>query len=75
MTGRRYPKGSRCPETGKFQFTRVGAELALANIAENVPRDPDYREQRAYPCGFCGAWHLTHKPDKFAAQAESAVML
>lgn len=72
MSRRRYAKDAKCPTTGKRQYTERGAQLALAHIDANVPRPDDYKETRHYTCEFCGAHHLTHKPDNRLIQREVA---
>lgn len=49
----------RCNSTGKVRHRdRIAALLVMAT-SDNARR-PE-REQRAYRCPFCRAWHLTSK--------------
>jgi hypothetical protein len=48
-----------CPRTGKTQYDRLGAQMALLRIKSNKQRAKRRKvEQRSYVCD-CGYYHLT----------------
>lgn len=55
-----------CGEKRKYR-SRMAAESALSVARSQWRRDPSRAERppaRIYLCPICGAWHLTHSPEK-----------
>jgi hypothetical protein len=50
----------RCRTTGKLRFLSQDAALAYAPLY----RDAGIEILRAYPCQFCGEFHLTSEPKR-----------
>lgn len=45
-----------CKETGKRKYrSKLDAMFANADLPQM---------KRAYPCEFCGMWHVTHQPKR-----------
>lgn len=42
---------------------RYASEAQANKVAERIKIDRNI-ELRAYPCPYCGKWHLTHKVDE-----------
>lgn len=54
-----------CPVTGKIRWAdSIAAGRALGRAANAVNRATTKREQRAYECQWCHAWHLTSAPKR-----------
>lgn len=67
QAGRDHAHAARC---GKVCFpTEQAARDALvqAKIAHSLRGNTGRREQRAYPCEACNAWHLTSSPSRATA--------
>lgn len=67
--------GSRCVETGKFQYKRVDAGKKLYNIIwlNHVLGYDERKEKNIYQCPHCNAWHLTSQRGALTDLYETAV--
>jgi len=63
-------KLGRCGATGKVIFRTEGAAKKRVKeiLMEETNRCNGYL--RAFPCGRCGYWHLTSKPNEYRPKSD-----